>query len=687
VTPDDLRNSLISLASDLQWTWTYSLRAILDDLPHNGSGYHSSDLHGDAARDWRDLSPLRRIALLSAEQLHELRNNAAFMERVTNALDRMRSVAAGAVTDPAVVYYSPEFGISELLPQYSGGLGILAGDHLKSASDLELSLGAVGLMYRQGFFRQGVDHGAQTERYETYLATDLGATDTGIIVSVPMADREVFAKVWKFDVGRIPLLALDTDLERNSPSDRAITDRLYSGDQRHRLEQELVLGVGGARAVAAMGWKPGLHHLNEGHAGFLILELLDRHWQAGDSVISARDRIRPHVLFTTHTPVPAGIDRFHRDLIDPYLRHWTHTWGVEVDQVAALGADPDDGAGVFNMAALCLGAAEVANGVSQLHGEVSRELFAAVPGGDRITSITNGVHARTWVHPLTQDLFDDHLGGGWDLGDPGAWVHAVKIPDHDLREVRTQTQAPLAALLAERAGVELDPDAVVIGFARRFATYKRATLLLAHRPQLEALLADTSRPVQFVFAGKAHPADMPGKALMSEILNFGGSAAAKSRFNFLVDYDINVARAMYAGCDVWLNTPVRPHEASGTSGEKAALNGALNCSIRDGWWAEMSDGLNGFDIATSQATDPVERDLEESAATLSAIAGILAEFHAPSEGVLGQSATGSVGVPSAEWLERMRNAWVSLGPKVTAARMVSDYQRLLYQPMLNRIGR
>ncbi len=663
MTPDDLRTSLIDLASDLQWTWTHSIRAVLDELPLD---------------DASDTAPLRRIAMLSAEQLHHLRNDAAFVQRVRTEHSRMSAVAADRVTSPQVVYYSPEFGISELLPQYSGGLGILAGDHLKSASDLKLSLGAVGLMYRQGFFRQGVDHGSQSERYETYLASDLGAQDTGIIVSVPMADREVAAKVWKFDVGRICLLALDTDLEDNAPRDREITDRLYSGDQRHRLEQELVLGVGGARAVAAMGWDPGVHHLNEGHAGFLTLELLDWAWQLGDTVVAARERVRPHVLFTTHTPVPAGIDRFGRDLIDPYLQYWTNKWSVGTDQVIALGADPTDGADVFNMAALCLGVASRANGVSQLHGEVSRELFAKVPGGDKISSITNGVHARTWVHPLKQDLFDAHLGSKWDLGDQESWAQAAKIPDQELREVRATTQAPLAELLAQRAGVELDPDAVVVGFARRFATYKRATLLLQHRHLLEALLADKSRPVQFVFAGKAHPADVPGKQLMSEILEFGNSASSAGRFSFLVDYDINVARAMYAGCDVWLNTPVRPHEASGTSGEKAALNGALNCSIRDGWWAEMSDGRNGFDIATSAHSDPVQRDLEESASTHSAIASILAEFHAT-------GAAGAAG-PSTAWLARQRDAWVSLGPKVTAARMVSDYQRLLYQPMLDGVG-
>jgi glycogen phosphorylase len=673
VTPDDLRTSLMALASDLQWSWTHSIRSLLDDLPVAGV-----ELAGVESGDASDIHPARRVALLDAAQLHQLRNDPGFMERVRAELATMNAVSAEAVSAPEVVYYSPEFGISELLPQYSGGLGILAGDHLKSASDLKISLGAVGLFYRQGFFRQGLEHGHQSERYETYLATDLGATDTGIIVTVPMADREVVAKVWKFDVGRIPLLALDTDLEQNSPDDRRITDRLYSGDQRHRLEQELVLGVGGARAVAAMGWTPGVHHLNEGHAGFLVLELLDRSWQSGDTVATARERIRPHVLFTTHTPVPAGIDRFSRDLIDPYLSHWTRTWSVATDQIAALGADPTDGVGVFNMAALCLGVAGRANGVSELHGEVSRELFAAVPGGEAITSVTNGVHARTWVHPITQDLFDAHLGAGWDLGHPQAWAKAVTIGDDSLREVRTRTQAPLAAMLATRAGTELDPDAVVIGFARRFATYKRATLLLRHRHLLEALLADTTRPVQFVFAGKAHPADVPGKELMAEILAFGESASARGRFSFLVDYDINVARAMYAGCDVWLNTPVRPHEASGTSGEKAALNGALNCSIRDGWWAEMSDGRNGFDITTSAIDDPVQRDLEESASTHAAIAAILAEFHA---GV----AVGEAG-PSPAWLARMRDAWVSLGPKVTAARMVADYQRTLYQPMLDQIG-
>ncbi|MEX2626614.1 MAG: alpha-glucan family phosphorylase, partial [Ilumatobacteraceae bacterium] len=469
-----------------------------------------------------------------------------------------------------------------------------------------------------------------------------------------------------------PLLLLDTDVDANADADRAITDRLYGGDRRHRLEQELVLGVGGARAVTAVGWTPGVHHLNEGHAGFLVLELLDRELTDGaPTVAAALTDIAPGVLFTTHTPVPAGIDRFERALIEPYLRAWSERWEVSTDALMALGADPDDGVDVFNMAALCLQSAGRANGVSKLHGEVSRELFARVPGGDRITSITNGAHARTWTHPALQDTFDEVLGAGWTEGDPEAWSWVTDIDDERLCAIRASMRGPLTELLATRAGVALEPDALVVGFARRFATYKRATLLLRHPDLLTELLGDDDRPLHLVFAGKAHPADVLGKALLAEVVAHGSSAAANARFTFVPDYDMGVARAMYAGCDVWLNNPVRPHEASGTSGEKAALNGALNCSIRDGWWAEMSDGRNGWDIPLSSAADEATRDDEESASSLGLLAAIAAEFHADGRGR-----------PSAAWLDRVRHAWVTLGPRVNAARMVRDYDRMLYAPML-----
>lgn len=656
MTPQQARTALATLATNLRWSWSHRTTVLLDRLPTAAPDRH----------------PLGAIAALDDEQLAALAADEVWSGAVAEQLAELESELATTVESPDVVYYSPEFGLSERVPQYSGGLGILAGDHLKAASDISLSLGAVGLFYREGFFRQGVAAGEQTERYETYTPTDLGCVDTGIVVEVPVADRIVAAAVWRMAVGRVPLLLLDTDLERNEPADRRITDRLYSGDRRHRLEQELVLGVGGARAVAAVGWMPGVHHLNEGHAGFLTLELLDRELTDGaPTLVAAMTDIRPHVLFTTHTPVPAGIDRFDRDLIGPYLRPWSERWEASLDELMALGADPDDGLQVFNMAALCLRVAQAANGVSKLHGEVSRSLFAAVPGGERITSVTNGVHARTWVSPPLQDLFDETLGRGWADGDADAWSWVGQIDDARLRQVRRDTRTPLMSLLTERTGATLDPDALVVGFARRFATYKRATLLLRHPDVLAALLGDDDRPVHLVFAGKAHPADVPGKALLADVVAHGATAAANGRFTFVPDYDIGVARALYAGCDVWLNTPVRPHEASGTSGEKAALNGALNCSIRDGWWAEMSDGRNGWDIELSSSDDPGVRDDEESSSALALLGAIAAEFHGDGSGA-----------PSGPWLERMRHAWATLGPLVTSARMVRDYDRTLYAPML-----
>ncbi len=653
-----LREALGSLASNHRWTWHYRTSDMLSALPTAVPDQH----------------PVQAVRALDDARLDALLDDGDFVSSVADQLAGLNDTMATAVTNPDIVYFSPEFGISEVVPQYSGGLGILAGDHLKSASDIGISLAGVGLFYRHGFFRQFIEDGRQAERIETYDPTDFGCIDTGLVIEVPIAERLVHAKVWRLDVGRVPLLLLDTDLPTNSESDRSITDRLYSGDQLHRLEQELVLGVGGARAVTAIGWKPGVYHSNEGHAGFLTLTLLDQARTPGGAttLASAVERVKPHVLFTTHTPVPAGIDRFPRSLIDPHLRPWAQAWGESIDTLAALGQDPHDGAGVFNMAALCLHIAARANGVSQLHGEVSRGLFSMVPGGSAITSVTNGVHARTWVSPPLQDLFDAELGAGWDHGDEAAWSNIANVDAGAIADCRTATRAPLVALLADRGGVELDPDALVIGFARRFATYKRANLLLRHADVLATLLADDHRPVHFVFAGKAHPADGPGKSLLEDIVAFGGTPVANRRFSFLPDYDIAVARAMYYGSDVWLNNPVRPREASGTSGEKAALNGVLNCSILDGWWAEMSDGLNGWNIPTSEAAVDHVRDDEESAATLALLAEIAAEFHAD-----------GTGAPSTLWIDRMRHNWRTLGPKVTAARMVADYQRTLYSPMLD----
>ena len=673
MNPEDLRQSLTELAANHRWAWDDRVRIVLDALPGADSIRHPAVVVRELSDEWlaaavHDESLIARVAMLVAE-----------------------CGAQPPIEHPEVVYFSPEFGISERVAQYSGGLGILAGDHLKAASDLDVAIAGVGLFYRQGFFHQELHDGGQTERYEDQRPEDLGAVDTGHVVEVPVAERSVLARVWMLRVGRVPLVLLDTDHAGNSDHDRSITDRLYGGDRRHRLEQELILGVGGARAVEALGWSGALHHLNEGHAGFGLLELLERERRAEvRDLNSAIARVRPRVLFTTHTPVDAGIDRFDAGLIAEYLvpwvRSWGPAWGVDTAAVARLGADPHTDE--FNMAALCLGLSARANGVSELHGRISRQLFAAVPGGSAIGSVTNGVHARSWVSDQRQSLFDEVLGTRWADGDPEAWSRVDEIGDDLLESQRPAQRRALDDALRERCGVSLAPEALVIGFARRFATYKRATLVLRDRDRLMRLLSDDERPVHLVFAGKAHPADGEGKALLREIVGFTTTPEARGRFSFIPDYDMAVARAMYAGCDVWLNTPVRPVEASGTSGEKAALNGALNCSVRDGWWAEMSDGYNGWDIAISDALetgrgDAAVRDDEEAAATLDRLFEIAAVFHDP----LGSSSGSTRGGPSPQWYRRVRHMWRTLGPKVTAARMVRDYDRIFYTPMGESIRR
>ncbi len=655
-----LRSGLLALAQNHHWTWTTEVQRSFAALP--GATQHQH--------------PAAMVEALTETDLNVILADEALSGTLQAQINECSELTAQIPSPPDVAYFSPEFGISDLVPQYSGGLGILAGDHLKAASDLGTSLCGVGLFYREGFFRQSVAAGNQQERYERYEPEDLGLIDIDVEVTIPVGGRDVVAKAWRLDVGRVALILVDTDLPQNSTADRAITDRLYSGDRRHRLEQELVLGVGGARALAAIGWDAPVSHLNEGHAGFLILELLDRQISSGASLTEALSAIRPGLVFTTHTPVPAGIDRFEPALALGYLEPWAKRWGVPIDVVMSLGVDPTDDPATFNMAALCLQAAGRANGVSKLHGEVSRKLFANVPGGTDIGSVTNGVHARTWVMPRLQETFDETLGRGWDNGHADAWDRVEDIDQDTIRGLRKAGSGDLRDLVAERTGASIDPDSLIVGFARRFATYKRATLMLEHRAELEALLANEDQPVTFVFAGKAHPADNEGKALLAEVVAFGASDAACGRFLFVPDYDIAVARAMYAGCDVWLNHPVRPREASGTSGEKAALNGGLNCSISDGWWDEMADGENGWTIPASAATDAALRDAAEAKATIALFRDqIVPEYYADGDSM------------SARWVARLRHNWQSLGPKVTAARMVTDYREHFYGPALADVER
>ncbi len=648
LNPSNLRADLRRLASNHRWTWDTESAQLLGTLPGSGPGMH----------------PVSVVDAMTDDQIGALAADEQFCKGLAHQLELLDALAASA--PPIVAYCSPEFGISALVPQYSGGLGVLAGDHLKAASDLATPLIGVGLMYSNSVFHQVIQEGHQVETHRRIEPAGIGAEDTGVEVHVPFPGRDVYVQVWSMWVGATRLLLLSTDVERNSDDDRGITDYLYEGTSQHRLEQEMILGVGGARALRALGFEIKVHHLNEGHAGFLALELIDRVIENGD-LDAAVNGARQGLVFTTHTPVPAGIDRFHRDVIGSYLDRWTTHWDISPDELWALGRDPEDDHR-FNMAAFCLRLSGAANGVSRLHGEVSRDMFSGVGIGSEIQHITNGVHARTWTSPQVQDLLDDALGAEWAAGDHESWDRVDAISDDSLTSTRRIGALRLADLVNSSTGHKLDPDALIFGFARRFAPYKRATLLFRHMDRLEALLADNERPVHFVFAGKAHPADEPGKTLVAQVAAFAESSLARDRFTFLPDYDMDKAGVLVQGSDVWLNNPIRPREASGTSGEKVALNGGLNCSILDGWWAEMFDGKNGWGVPASPHQDPGERDLEESNNLLTVIDQIAEEYHH--------------GRPI--FLGRIRHAWRTLGPQVTAARMVRDYEDRIYRPALDR---
>jgi starch phosphorylase len=540
-----------------------------------------------------------------------------------------------------IAYFSPEFGVSEDLPQYSGGLGVLAGDHLKGAADMGLPLVGVGLFYDHGYFHQKLDDsGWQQEEFPFQDPADLPVSPVDARVSLELAGEKVSAEVWRHDVGSVRLYLLHVD---------GVTDRLYGGDVEHRLRQEIVLGVGGVRLLAELGVEADVFHSNEGHAGFLMLERIRRAIvDDGLSFDDAVAAVRPGGIFTTHTPVPAGIDRFPRELMEKYFGGWAAECGVDVDRLMALGHFPGEPPEApFNMAVLGLRLAGRANAVSQLHAEVSREMFASLDV--HIDAITNGVHVPTWAS-------------------------ARPSPDgsnEELWSVRSAGRRALVDMVRSRAGAELDPDVLTIGFARRFAAYKRATLLLSQPERLDALLLSSERPVQLVFGGKAHPADHQGKELIQRVVQFARRPELRHRIAFVEDYDIQVAQALCAGSDVWLNTPRRPHEACGTSGMKAVLNGGIHCSVLDGWWDEMYDGSNGWAIPSFEdERDEGHRDHLEADALFGLLEGeIVPMFYDRDD----------AGLPVA-WLDKVRTSLRSLAPQVTAERMVREYVDRLYEP-------
>ena len=661
------------------------------------------------AWDYAGADPVGLLATLSQERLAELAADATFVAQAETVRDELRRsletprwyqlTPQGELR--SIAYFAAEFGLAASLPQYSGGLGVLAGDHLRAANDLALPLTAVGLFYHHGYFRQELDRSHwQQERFpRLYPATLPLEPVNDVHVHIELAGHDVQATLWRAQVGRIPLYLLDTDVDENADADRLVTDRLYGGGIETRIRQEILLGIGGVRACEALGVDPQVFHINEGHAGFLALERIRQAIvHDGLTFDEAREAIRPAGLFTTHTPVPAGIDRFPRELIDKYFSSWCGECGVTLDELMALGHEPGTPDGeVFNLAVMSLNLAGASNGVSQLHGVVSRQLFGGLwpdlaTSDVPIGAVTNGVHARSWTSRAMSDLLEEAIGSDWPEAEPERWSAVEVLPDRAVWAVRRTNREHLityvrrrvrSALLAggrtpsEVGWVDglLDPGVLTIGFARRFATYKRATLLLSDRERLRRLLLDDERPVQFVFAGKAHPEDQNGKQLLAEVAGFAAELDVRHRFVFVPDYEINVGRTLYAGVDVWLNNPRRPLEACGTSGMKAAYNGVLNCSVLDGWWDECFEPEVGWAIPSAEwESDDDARDAIEAASLFSLLEQQVVPLFYQRD---------ADGIP-VEWVARVKATVARLGPKVEASRMLRDYVERYYRPMAGR---
>ncbi|MFF9899971.1 alpha-glucan family phosphorylase [Streptomyces longispororuber] len=731
---------LAELARNLRWSWHSGTRDLFRDVDPV-----LWDAAGDPVRLLGSVPParlaelaadddfVRRLGECAADlrayvtgprwyqehqehQEHQERHE--HRERHEHQEDRERQgrpdAASGGGLPAAVAYFSPEFGITAALPQYSGGLGILAGDHLKAASDLGVPLIGVGLLYRHGYFRQSLTRdGWQQEHYPVLDPNELPLTllrepdGTPALVRIALpGHRALRAHVWQAQVGRVPLLLLDSDVEENDPGAREVTDRLYGGGSEHRLLQEMLLGIGGVRAVRAYCRltghpEPEVFHTNEGHAGFLGLERVHERVREGLAFDAALEAVRAGTVFTTHTPVPAGIDRFDRELVAHHFGPEAELPHIDVELILRLGMEtyPGGEPNLFNMAVMGLRLARGANGVSTLHGKVSREMFQGLwPGFDPeevpITSVTNGVHAPTWVAPEVFRCGAGRIGAGrtdqaLSVGDDERWDAVAGIPDGDIWLLRRELRAQLVyevrrrlhvswrqrgAATAELGWIDevLDPDVLTIGFARRVPAYKRLTLMLRDRDRLMELLTHPDRPVQIVVAGKAHPADDGGKRLIQDLVRFTDDPRVRHRVVFLPDYGMAMARKLYAGCDVWLNNPLRPLEACGTSGMKAALNGCLNLSVLDGWWDEWFEPDFGWAIPTADgtATDEHRRDDLEAAALYDLLERRVApRFYEH----------GPEGLPD-RWIEMVRRTLTRLGPKVLAGRMVREYVERLYAP-------
>jgi starch phosphorylase len=692
---------LWALARNLWWSWDHDTVSLFRDL--------------HPVR-WRELNnnPVSLLAEIPLAEMERRAGELVLHSRINYAYRRLQeylqadrtwgATHADVLRHRPVAYFSAEFGLHESFPVYSGGLGILAGDHIKSASDLDIPLIGVGLFYGQGYFRQRLDRSGWQQ--EDYLQVDvsqlplehaIGKNGLAVTVQIDTLGDSIRAKVWRVSVGRCDLLLLDSDVEGNAPEDRQLTSRLYGGDGRVRVRQELLLGIGGFRALRAMGITPGVLHLNEGHSGFAVLEAIrSRMEDEGIDFERAVHRVAKEVVFTTHTPVPAGHDRFDESLIEEHLGPLRQALGLSRERLMDLGREnPGNHHDQFCMTVLGLKLSRRANAVSSLHGEVTRAMWTGLyPGRTEdavpIGHITNGVHVPSWLAPQMFRLYDRHLGTGWHehSGEARIWEGIENVDDGELWETHLSLKSQLLEFVrrraieqadrrregpavAQRLGRVLSPDALTVGFARRFATYKRANLILADLERLASMVNDPKRPVQFVFAGKAHPDDLPAKRVLQQIAELMSDPKFADRFVFVEDYDINVGRHFVQGVDVWLNNPRRPLEASGTSGQKVVLNAGLNLSVLDGWWAEAYDGLNGFAIGTGRTHSSLDvHDARDSEDLYRVLRDEVIPLYYQRD---------RDGLPRG-WIKRMKRTIRTLGWRFNADRMVMDYTLKCYVP-------
>ena len=697
--PEELKD-LELIARNMFWCWNLDFVALfkrIDSALWKGCGYN----------------PVRLLGSVAQDRLADLAKNHSFLCELNRASDKLKTYleaptwyhkAAGNDPVQVIAYFSAEFGLHECLPVYSGGLGVLAGDHLKTASDMGIPLVAVGLMYQKGYFRQYLNIDGWQQ--EAYIASDfynmpvtLIRDDEGkpLTINVNYPGEVVTAQIWKVNVGRIKLYMLDTNIESNSPSGRLITANLYGGDNEMRIRQEIMLGIGGLRMLNALGITPSVCHMNEGHAAFMGLERIRQLIQEKQLTFhQALESTKPGNVFTVHTPVAAGNDEFPPGLIDKYFGDYVGQLGISREQLMAIGrVNPSDSKETFKMPVLAIRLSSCRNGVSKLHGKVSRNMWAQlwknVPVDEvPITSITNGVHIKSWLSEDLNSLYERYLGPNWceDSMETDVWENMDAIPDEELWRTHQRSKISMISFARSRLKAQmqrrgtyhaelnwaeevLDPEALTIGFARRFATYKRGNLLLRDPKRLIKILTNPDMPVQIVFAGKAHPADTEGKEIIRQIIHFASQYNVRRRIVFLEDYDMNVARYMVRGVDIWLNTPRRPMEASGTSGMKAAFNGALNMSTFDGWWCEGYQPDGGWVIGAGEDYEDTEyQDMVESEALYNMLENeAVPLFYKRSKDNLPRA-----------WIQRMKNTIKYITPRFSTYRMLGDYMRKFYIP-------